>query len=110
MSSAPDHYSEDGFWSKVGIFAKQAGKEVVTKSLLLYYVAADTKTPTWAKLAIYGALGYFILPVDAIPDFVPVVGYTDDLGALAACVTAVAVCTSDLHHQQAGDTARQWFG
>ena len=42
------------------------------------------ETPAEIKLSIYGVLAYFILPTDAVPDFTPVVGYSADLGALAA--------------------------
>ena len=44
--------------------------------------------PLKTKMVIYGALGYFISPIDVIPDFIPVVGFTDDIGVLAAAVAA----------------------
>ncbi|WP_211605080.1 YkvA family protein [Vreelandella arcis] len=44
----------------------------------------------WAKTTIYGALGYFISPVDAIPDLAPIVGYADDIGVLAGALAMVA--------------------
>jgi uncharacterized membrane protein YkvA (DUF1232 family) len=62
------HYSDDSFWSKLANVAKQAGKDVVEKSLTLYYVGVDPTTPTWAKGIIGATLGYFIFPLDAIPD------------------------------------------
>jgi hypothetical protein len=67
-------YSDQGFWDKVITHAKAAGKEVIEKALWLYYAAQAPQTPAWAKGVIYGALGYFIFPVDAIPDPTPVVG------------------------------------
>lgn len=84
-------FDDGSFWSKVTKYAKSAGKEVVEKALWLYYAAQQSETPVWAKTVIYGALAYFILPVDAIPDPIPVAGYTDDLGALAA---ALATCSA----------------
>ena len=51
----------------------KAGKEVIEKALILYYCLQDDDTPAWAKTTIIGALGYFISPIDAIPDLVPVV-------------------------------------
>ena len=71
-------YTEDSFWDKVVKFAKTAGREVIEKALWLYYAAQQPNTPLWAKTAIYGALGYFISPIDAIPDITPVIGYADD--------------------------------
>lgn len=51
-------------------------------ALKMYYAATDADTPTWAKTTIYGALGYFISPIDVIPGITPLVGYTDDVGVL----------------------------
>ena len=79
-------YSDSSFWDKVKKFALTAGKEVIEKALWLYYAAQRPETPKWAKTAIYGALAYFISPIDAIPDITPLVGFTDDLGALAAAI------------------------
>src|SRR5690606_39804321 len=76
-------------------YARAAGEEVVEKVLWLFYAAQSPATPRWAKTAIYGALGYFIFPLDAIPDLAPMVGYTDDLGVLAAALTTVAFYIND---------------
>lgn len=90
------HFSENSYWDKIKGFAKQAGKEVVKKSLILYYVGNDPETPVWAKGVVGAALGYFIFPLDAIPDFTPIVGYADDLGALAAAMAAMEKWTNGL--------------
>lgn len=109
-TNQPQRYSENGFWEKLAGWAKKAGKEVIHKALLLYYVACDSETPPWAKAVIYGALGYFILPIDAIPDVIPVVGFTDDAAALASCLITVGNCTKDSHRRAADDKCREWFG
>lgn len=83
-------YTEEGFWRKLKKFALVAGKEVIEKVLLLFYAAQQPNVPIKIKSIIFGSLAYFILPFDAIPDIVPVVGFGDDLAALAA---AIAVCT-----------------
>ena len=69
-----NQFSEDGFWDKTKNFAKSAGETVLEPALKLYYSAKDSDTPTWAKTTVYGALGYFVSPIDAIPDIAPVVG------------------------------------
>ena len=71
-------YSERGFWEKVRGFARAAGEGVLEPALKLFYASQDGETPAWAKAVIYSALGYFISPVDAIPDMTPIVGYADD--------------------------------
>jgi uncharacterized membrane protein YkvA (DUF1232 family) len=103
-------YSEDGFWSKVINFAKTAGKDVIEKALWLYYAAENPKTPTWAKTIIYGALGYFIFPVDAIPDISPVVGYVDDLGVLVSAIATVSLYINDDVKTLATKKLKDWFG
>jgi uncharacterized membrane protein YkvA (DUF1232 family) len=103
-------YSEGGFWDKVKTYGKMAGREVVEKALWLFYAAKAPDTPAWAKTAIYGALAYFIFPLDAIPDFAPLVGYTDDLGVLVAALGTVASYITDDIKQQASTQLGAWFG
>lgn len=103
-------YSDSRFWSKVVNFAKSAGKEVIEKALLLYYAAQNPSTPVWAKGVVYGALGYFISPLDIIPDFTPLVGFSDDLGVLAAAIATVSVHITDEVRAQTAKKLKQWFG
>ena len=78
--------------------------------LLLYYVLMDDATPTKYKAMIMGALGYFILPVDVLPDFVPMVGYSDDLAALSGVLYAVIKSVSPQIKAQAKAKLTDWFG
>lgn len=103
-------YSDDNFWNKVVKFAKKAGKDVIEKALLLYYAAQSPQTPMWAKTTIYGALGYFISPIDLIPDLMPVVGYTDDLGVLVVAIATVSAYINEDVRKQAADKLTSWFG
>ena len=84
------NYSDDQFWSKVTRVARKAGVKVIYIALLLYYVMRNPATPSADKKKILGALGYFILPLDLIPDFLPVAGFTDDLAALSWALYSVA--------------------
>ena len=89
--------------------APQAEKSL-SNALSLYYTAQAPDTPAWAKTVITGALGYFILPADAIPDLIPAVGYGDDLGALAAALAAVAAHVTPEIKARAKEKAAEWFG
>ena len=109
-SGLETEYSDDGFFSKLAKYAKSAGAEVVEKALWLYYAYKSPETPVAAKAVILGALGYFVMPIDAIPDILPVVGYTDDLGVLAAAVGAVAVNITAEVKAQATTKMKDWFG
>jgi uncharacterized membrane protein YkvA (DUF1232 family) len=103
------HYSEKDFWKKVADVAQSAGKTVIESALTLYNVLQDKDTPLAAKGIIIGALGYFILPFDVIPDFLPG-GFVDDLAVLGAALSAVAVSVKDSHREAAAEKVKKWFG
>lgn len=103
-------YSENSFFDKILKTAQKAGINVIYAGLLLFYTLQKPRTPGWAKTTIIGALGYFISPIDAIPDITPVAGYTDDLGALALAITAVAMFIDDEVKLKAKDKLKDWFG
>ena len=73
------HYNENSFWNKVLSLAKKAGTKLIYMALLLYYTLKSSHVSNTEKAIICGALGYFILPIDIIPDYIPFIGYTDDL-------------------------------
>jgi uncharacterized membrane protein YkvA (DUF1232 family) len=104
------HFNDDDFWKKVSSVAKNAGREVIEKCLILYYCANDPKTPVWAKGVIAAALGYFIFPLDAIPDLTPFVGYADDMGAIVAATAALGASITKAHINSARKKAIEWFG
>ena len=103
-------FQEEHLWTKLKNFALSAGKDVVEKALCLYYAAQRPDTPLWAKTVIYGALTYFITPIDAVPDITPVLGYSDDLGVLVSAVLTVAMYVTDDVKQQARAKLQTWFG
>lgn len=75
------------FWRKLqGVAASIPFAEEL---LTAYYCAFDRKTPTAVKATLVGALAYFVLPIDAVPDFLPVLGFTDDAAFLAAAIKLV---------------------
>jgi uncharacterized membrane protein YkvA (DUF1232 family) len=102
-------YSDEEFWRKLGRFAAKAGKSLIIHALTLYYTLQDKDTPKWAKSIIIGALGYFILPMDAIPDFIPAAGLTDDFAALTAALGMVSMHVKPEHKEKAQSAWRSWF-
>ncbi len=105
-----EKYSDESFWEKMKNFAKKAGCKVVYAALLLYFALQNPQTPAWAKTVIIGALAYFISPIDAIPDVTPIVGFSDDLGALAAALGVVAVFIDEEVKEKARAKLSDWFG
>ena len=110
IESHRNHYSEPKLWNKVKKYAKKAGSTAVYAILLLYFVLQKDEVPKKSKAIILGALGYFILPLDLIPDFAVGVGFTDDIGALIAALWQVAMYIDDEVKAQAKSKLRDWFG
>jgi uncharacterized membrane protein YkvA (DUF1232 family) len=87
------------FWLKL---KKVAAKLPFVEDLLAaYYCAFDKQTPRHVQVALLGAIGYFILPFDFIPDMLPVLGYTDDAAVLATAIRLVASHITEDHRQAA---------
>lgn len=110
IESAGKHYSEEKLWTKLMKFAKKAGTSVVYAVLLLYFTLQKPEVPVKTKAIIIGALGYFILPLDLIPDAAPGIGYTDDLAALGAALFQVAMYIDEDIKNKAKDQLIAWFG
>lgn len=84
------NYSESGLQRKLATVVRWVGAKVIYAVLLLYYVLRNPNVSMADKSKIYGALGYFILPTDMILDFIPVVGYTDDMAAIMWAIHTIA--------------------
>ena len=82
---------------------KQVAKRIPFAEDLLaaWYCTRDPATPRKVKLTLLAALGYFVLPIDAIPDFMPFLGFTDDAAVIAAALAAVASSITPEHRAQA---------
>ena len=87
------------FWAKFKRVA--AGLPFAEDLLSAYYCAFDRQTPRHVQAALLGALAYFILPFDFIPDMLPVLGYTDDAAVLATAIRMVAAHIKPEHRDAA---------
>lgn len=72
--------------------------------LAAYFCTRDPATPRRVRLTLLAALGYFVLPVDAIPDIMPILGFSDDAAVMAAAIAAVAGSITPKHRQKAQET------
>lgn len=84
ISDYSSEYSEEAFADKIKNGFHYAGLNVIFLSYVCYNIVTAESTPIKYKLPLYGALGYFILPVDIIPDVIPAFGYADDAAILIA--------------------------
>lgn len=103
-------YSEENFWNKITSVIKSAGLEIIYKALQLYYAMQNPNCPLYIKTAIVAALGYFISPIDLIPDFIPVVGFTDDLAAIGSAIVMAHAFIDDNVKFQARRMIDNLFG
>ena len=100
-------YSEEKFWDKVKAVAKKAGIKVIYLALRLYY--AVSALPIEKKAIVFGGLGYFILPVDLIPDAIRALLFTDDAAALFAIYTAIKSELNEESEIKAKEKLKEWF-
>jgi len=66
---------------------KQRARHLKAETFALYLAARDPRTPWYAKLLVAGIVAYAFSPIDLIPDFVPVLGYLDDLILIPLSIT-----------------------
>ena len=105
-----DFFSENEFFNKVKFYSRQAGLKTVYTAMLLFYAFKRKETPLWARNIILGTLGYFIAPIDALPDLTPILGYTDDVGVLGFGLVTIACYVNDEVKINARKHLKKWFG
>ena len=102
-------YSEIGLWEKIKSVAKKAGIKVIYYVLVLFYAMKSENVTMAEKALIIAALGHFILPLDMIPDFIPIVGYGDDAAVLYGLIKKLD-CIDERVKAQAKSKLKEWFG
>lgn len=105
-----DNYSEEQLFEKIKKFAKKAGIKVIYAVLLLYYTLEKKDVPVWAKSIIIGSLGYFIFPLDIVPDLMPATGFVDDFGLLCSALFTIAIYIDYEVKEKARKKLKDWFG
>lgn len=103
-------FNDSKLWKKLKKVAQKAGRRAVYYVLVLYYVSRDPSVPRSLKLKVLGALGYFILPLDFIPDVIVALGFTDDLAALAWALFTMRKYITPEIQAKARERLREWFG
>lgn len=90
---------ERGFWTKLRQYIRHV--PFVQDAVAAYYCAMDGGTPLHVKAVLFGALAYFVLPIDIVPDIIAWVGFTDDAAVLYAAIRTVAPHIRESHRAQA---------
>ena len=90
---------ERGFWTKV---RRTLGRvPFVEEAVAAYFCATDRDTPLQVKAILMGALAYFVVPTDMIPDFIAAFGFTDDAAVFYAALRMVAPHIKEPHRDRA---------
>ena len=110
LKSYEKNFSFNGLMKKIKETAKKAGLKAIYMALLLYYALESPTISTMDKAIIYGALGYFISPIDIVPDILPLIGLTDDIAVLAWAFSRVKHNVTDLTREKAKTKLKIWFG
>ncbi|WP_406858651.1 YkvA family protein [Alsobacter sp. KACC 23698] len=82
---------------------KRVGKTIpfAEDVLAAYYCALDPSTERRVKLILVGALAYFVMPFDVLPDFMPLIGFTDDAAVIATAIASVSRAIKPEHREKA---------
>lgn len=102
-------FSDTSLFDKIIKNAQKAGISVIYAGLLLFYTLKKPSIPGWARATIISSLGYFISPIDAIPDLAPVIGYADDLGVLIVALATVAIFIDEEVKKKSKEKLKGWF-
>lgn len=90
---------KEGFWPKMRKFAGKV--PFAEDAAAAYYAALDKETSVGVKATLVGALAYFIMPVDLIPDVIAIAGFTDDAAVLAMALASVRGAVKPAHESKA---------
>jgi uncharacterized membrane protein YkvA (DUF1232 family) len=108
MSDAPDLIRNEAtvrrnFWQKA---RRNLGRVPFTEdAVAAFYCASDSATPLPIRATLFGALAYFVLPFDAVPDLLLGLGFTDDAAIMVAAFTAARMHITEAHRAR----ARAWL-
>ncbi len=109
LSTYRKNYDSDRLIEKLKRNALRLGAEVVIQILSLYYLVVENHAPLKIRLLVMAALGYFILPTDLISDFIPALGFTDDLAFLTYASTQATKYITPEIKQKAQMKFHKWF-
>ena len=109
IESFGSEYSEQGLKEKLSKIARKAGIKMAYAVLVAFYAVQSDALSFKEKARLYGALGYFILPVDLIPDAILGMGYSDDLAALVYVLHTVSSNITPEVKQRAREKLCLWF-
>lgn len=100
------HFSKGAFWSVIQKFKSKL--PFLRDVIAMYYCFLDDESPIWVKGLIIGALGYFISPVDASPDLIPIIGWLDDAVVINGALASVYIHIKPEHWRLADELLKRF--
>ncbi len=97
---------EKTFWRKMTSSVKKLGEDFAVMGIKSWLAMTDSNTSVRHKAILGGALAYFVLPTDMVPDFLAGVGFTDDLAVLTLAANSVGKTITSEHEKQAREKFR----
>lgn len=108
LGAYENSYNDGSFWNKIKQVGKKVGIKPLYIALLLYY--SLSKASILNKALIIGALGYFISPLDLIPDYIPILGLSDDAAVLMFAYYKIQNSIDDDIRDNAKNKLEEIFG
>ena len=97
-----------GFWKKLHRTA--AAVPFAQEATAAYYAAFDRRTPLKVRATLLAALAYFVLPTDAVPDVLPMLGFSDDAAVLMAALRLISSEINPCHQAAAREAIEKLRG
>ncbi len=109
LFSYTGHYSDHRFHSKLLNLSCHVKRKLGYKAAILYVIMMDGTVPVWVKASILGVLGYFICPLDTVPDILPGVGFIDDVSLMGAVIVEISAYVTSSVQKRAETLRDAWY-
>ncbi len=109
LSGYDKYYDEEKFLRKLKKLIFRLGEEVVVRILMLWFLLNSGKVPVKTRLLIMAALGYLVMPADLVSDFIPVLGFTDDVAFLTYAFNQTAHYMDESIRKKAEAKLQSWM-
>ena len=96
-------------WSRIVRQGGTMGQQAVYSAMLMFYAFRRRELPLYARSIVIGTFGYFLTVFDAVPDLMPLIGYTDDLGVLSFGLVTIAAYINDEVRMKARKAVKRVF-
>jgi len=103
------YYDEEKFLKKLKKLLVKLGEEMVIRILMLWFLLLSGKVPLKVRLLIVAALGYFVMPADLVSDFIPALGFTDDVTFLTYAFDQTLKYMDESIRKKAEEKLKSWM-